>query len=159
MRGGSICSNESLKWRLSALVAAVREAGIRLQIKQDIDPRIIQVVRRIDELSCADHVDIDQMAETVDMSAVHLTRLFKEQLNITPVAYHNGVRIEEAKRHLHVPDARIKEVAIDLGFTHLSHFSRWFKQHAGLPPREFLKTVHQGSGAATKQQAAGVSIH
>ena len=114
----------------SALVSAVRQEGIQLQIKQDIDPRIMQVVRRIDELSCADHVNIDELSETVDMSAVHLTRMFKEQLHITPVNYHKRLRIEEAKRRLHVPDARIKEVAIELGFKHLSHFSRWFKQHA-----------------------------
>lgn len=126
---------------LSELIAAVRNADVRLQVKQDIDPRIIQVVRRIDELSSANFVDIEKLAETVDMSAVHLTRLFKEQLNVTPVAYHNRMRIEEAKRRLHVPDARIKEVSIDLGFTHLSHFSRWFKHHAGLPPRDFLKTL------------------
>ncbi len=127
---------------LSALVAAVRDAGIRLQIKQDIDQRVIQVVRLLDEQSCAEPVDIEKLAETVEMSSVHLTRLFKEQLNITPVAYHNRVRVEEAKRRLHVSDARIKEVAIDLGFFHLSHFSRWFKQHVGMSPRQFLKSIH-----------------
>lgn len=97
--------------------------------------------RRIEELSCADYIDIERLTETVEMSAVHLTRLFKEQLNISPAAYHTRVRIEEAKRRLHVPDAHIKEVAIDLGFAHLSHFSCWFKQHVGIPPREFIKAV------------------
>jgi AraC-like DNA-binding protein len=126
---------------LSELAAAVREAGIRLQIKQDIDQRVIHIVRLIDELAVADHININELAEAVDMSSVHLTRLFKEQLNVTPVGYHTRVRIEEAKRRLHLPDARIKEVAIELGFFHLSHFSRWFKQHAGISPREFTKQV------------------
>ncbi len=126
---------------LSALVAAVRAAGIRLQMKQNIDSRIVQVVRRIDELSCVGYVNIDRLAEAVDMSAVHLMRLFKEQLNLSPAAYHTRLRIEEAKRRLHVPGSSIKQVAIDLGFTHLSHFSRWFKRHAGLSPRDFVKTV------------------
>lgn len=126
---------------LSALVSAVRDSGVRLQIKQDIDLRVVHAVRLLDELSCAKPVNIEELAETVNMSSVHLTRLFKEQLNISPTAYHNRVRIEEAKRRLHVPNARIKEVSIDLGFIYLSQFSRWFKKNAGLSPREFVKTI------------------
>ncbi len=126
---------------LTALVAALEAEGVRVNIKQDIDERVMQAVRMIDGQSYAEPVDVEALAEQVGMSSVHLTRLFKEQLQVTPVAYQNRLRVEQAKRHLHMPDARIKEVAIELGFFHLSHFSRWFKQHAGMSPRQFSKKI------------------
>lgn len=126
---------------LTTLVSALQTAGIKLNIKQNIDERVMRAVRMIDGQSYAEPVDVDALAGQIGMSAVHLTRLFKEQLQITPVAYQNRLRIEQAKRYLHMPSARIKEIAIELGFFHLSHFSRWFKHHAGLSPRQFAKKV------------------
>jgi AraC-like DNA-binding protein len=99
----------------------------------------MRATRIIDGRSYAEPVDVDELAVQVGMSGVHLIRLFKQQLQITPVVYQTRLRIEQAKRRLHVPDARIKEVAIELGFLHLSHFSRWFKQHAGMAPRQFMQ--------------------
>lgn len=126
---------------LTSLVAALQSSGIKLNIKQNIDERVMRAVRMIDGQSYAEPVNVDALADQVGMSAVHLTRLFKEQLQITPVSYHTRVRIEQARRRLHFSDARIKEVAIELGFFHLSHFSRWFKQHAGVSPRQFIKNL------------------
>jgi AraC-like DNA-binding protein len=126
---------------LTSLVMALRDAGLKLNVKQNMDERVMQAVRILDGLSYAEPVDVDELAEKVGMSTVHLTRRFKEQLQITPVVYQNRLRIEQAKRRLHMPGVRVKEVAIELGFCHLSHFSRWFKQYAGEPPRRFLKKV------------------
>jgi AraC-like DNA-binding protein len=56
---------------------------------------------------------------------------------MTPYAYFESLRLEFACRRLRVPDVRIKEVAIDLGFASLSHFSKWFRKHQAQSPRQY----------------------
>jgi len=53
--------------------------------------------------------------------------------------YRDWLCIEHARQRLLQPESRIKEVAIELGFIHLPHFSKWFKQHTGKTPREMRK--------------------
>lgn len=126
---------------LSALVKAVRSVGVRVNVRQDLDERIVRAVRLLENGSFAESLDVTSLAEQVGMSTIHFSRRFKEQLHVTPLAYYDRLRTEQAVRQLHVPGVRVKEVALELGFVHLSHFSAWFKRHTGKSPREFMYTV------------------
>jgi AraC-like DNA-binding protein len=48
--------------------------------------------------------------------------------------------------------ATVKEVAFELGFSSLSHFSAWFRRQHGLPPREFRLTSAQTPGLRAKNR-------
>ena len=57
--------------------------------------------------------------------------------------YHIRQRIIlEAKRMVTYADATTKEVAYSLGFSDMAHFSRFFKQNAGLNFSDFKKAKH-----------------
>jgi AraC-like DNA-binding protein len=64
-----------------------------------------------------------------------LQRHFRAQYNLTVCAWLNSVRLELALERLS-HGARVKEVALELGFKQLSSFSRAFKNRFGIPPRE-----------------------
>lgn len=83
------------------------------------------------------------IARQVGLSPVHLSRLFQEELGSIPRSYFEKRRIDHAYRRLRMPDTRIKEVAIALGFDHLLHFSNWFRKHSHQSPRDFLKANNQ----------------
>ncbi len=65
-------------------------------------------------------------------------QLFRDELHETPQTYFDARRMEHARRRLRMPGVSIKEVASELGFRSLSHFSDWFKKSSGLSPRHFL---------------------
>jgi AraC-like DNA-binding protein len=48
--------------------------------------------------------------------------------------------IQEAKRLFYYTDKSAKEIAADLGFDDAAHFSRFFKNQAGIPPTEFKRS-------------------
>ncbi|MCE7029673.1 helix-turn-helix domain-containing protein [Jiella avicenniae] len=76
----------------------------------------------------------DEVAREVGLSRPHFFALFKEQMNVTPNIYWNMLRMEEALRHVQGSDDRLTEIATDLGFTTQGNFSRFFREHVGVPP-------------------------
>ena len=65
-------------------------------------------------------------------------QLFHEELHETPRDYFDLRRVEHARRRLRTPGVSVKEVAAELGFRSLSHFSDWFKKATGWSPRRFI---------------------
>ena len=80
-----------------------------------------------------ERVCFDEVARSVGLSRPHFLALFKEQTNLTPNVYWNTLRMEEALRQLQSEDSLIS-VACNLGFTTAGNFSRFFRDHAGVPP-------------------------
>ena len=67
---------------------------------------------------------VEAVAKAVNVSPFHFCKLFKRATGLTFTDFVNRARVEKAKRMLMKPDARITEVAYDVGFQSLSHFNR-----------------------------------
>jgi AraC-like DNA-binding protein len=122
------------EWLL-ALSETLAERGIRHSGHFGVDERVSHVLDLIHARDFAEPLALDELAAAVHISPNHLIRLFRKDIRTTPNQFWDRLRIEHAQSRLRQPDIRIKEVAIDLGFKHLSHFSKWFKRHTGLPPQ------------------------
>lgn len=72
------------------------------------------------------------------VSEDHLIRLFRRDLNITPVAYINKKKIEQAQLKLLLGKCFIKDVAYSLSFDNLSYFNRVFREIVGMTPTEYV---------------------
>ncbi len=81
-----------------------------------------------------DRICFDEVARAVGLSRPHFFALFKEQMNVTPNIFWNMLRMEEALRHVQDSEDRLTEIACDLGFTTQGNFSRFFREHVGVPP-------------------------
>jgi AraC family transcriptional regulator len=79
-------------------------------------------------------VSFDEVARSVGLSRPHFFALFKEQMNLTPNVYWNTLRMEEALRQLQGTEEPLTAVACNLGFTTQGNFTRFFRDHAGVPP-------------------------
>lgn len=63
--------------------------------------------------------------------------LFKREFGISPLAYRNRCRMQLALDLLLTnKNKSVKEIALELGFKHLSHFSGLFRRTFGLSPRK-----------------------
>lgn len=120
---------------LAALSSILEGRGIKHSGHFGIDERVSMAVDLLHARDLAEPLALEMLAAAVHISPNHLIRLFRKELLATPHQFWDRLRIEHAQSRLRQPDVRIKEVAIDLGFKHLSHFSKWFKRHTGKPPR------------------------
>ena len=53
------------------------------------------------------------------------------------MSFVNHVRMQHAAQLLAVENMSIDEIARTVGYSSRSHFSRAFKDHSGLPPKDF----------------------
>ncbi|MGE0500674.1 MAG: helix-turn-helix domain-containing protein [Rhizobiaceae bacterium] len=87
---------------------------------------------------------LDEVARRVGLSRPHFFSLFKGQMDLTPNVYWNTLRMEEALRQIEGSEEPLTSVACNLGFTTQANFTRFFRDHAGVPPtlyREAARTV------------------
>ncbi len=81
------------------------------------------------------------VAEQCFVSQWHLSKLlnrYKEQ-SFSDIL--NNIRIEKAKEMLKNPTLRIGDVAEEVGFMDMAHFSRVFKKQVGVSANEYRNTV------------------
>ncbi|MDJ0596910.1 MAG: helix-turn-helix transcriptional regulator [Pleurocapsa sp. MO_226.B13] len=77
------------------------------------------------------------IATEVNMSRYHFCRLFSKSTGISPHQYLIKSRIERAKELLLQKHQSVADVALQVGFTSQSNFTRHFKRLVGATPRKF----------------------
>lgn len=81
----------------------------------------------------------DGLARRLGLNADYLTLCFRKELGMTPVAYLNRFRVNQAKTLLLESDKTITEIALAVGFSDSGYFSRVFRQKVGQSPEAFRR--------------------
>ncbi|EGG93529.1 Transcriptional regulator, AraC family [gamma proteobacterium IMCC1989] len=84
-------------------------------------------------------VTIDSLATVAGISPFHFIRMFKISTGETPHQRIMDIRISEATHLLKQGETQL-ETALSCGFVDQSHFSRTFKKHYGVTPKQFLQS-------------------
>jgi signal transduction histidine kinase/CheY-like chemotaxis protein/ABC-type sugar transport system substrate-binding protein len=87
-----------------------------------------------------DPVSREEVAAHVGLSEDYLTSCFRKELGLTPVAYLNRYRVQQAKQLLKNTHKSITEIALEVGFSGSSYFSRVFHRETGMSPAEYRHT-------------------
>ncbi len=82
-------------------------------------------------------VSLDDVAAAAGVSSAHLSRLFRQELQLPFSDYLSSLRMEEAQRLLSESTLSIKEVGYAVGYQDANYFSRVFKRWVGVRPREY----------------------
>lgn len=85
----------------------------------------------------AEPVSRSDVAAYVGLSERHLTRCFRQEVGVTPIAYLNRYRVRQAKALLKAGDRSITEIAMEVGFSTGGYFTRVFRQEVGMSPRAY----------------------
>jgi AraC family transcriptional regulator len=75
----------------------------------------------------------------VEMSQSHFSKLFKVSTGLAPHQYVLQERINRSKLLLSRGQARIIEVALEVGFENQAHFTTVFGNLVGMTPRQFQR--------------------
>ena len=89
------------------------------------------------EEHCSEKLKLSDVADQVYVSQWHLSKLLNRYLGQNFSEILNGVRIEKAKEMLKEPGLRIGDIAEEVGFSDMAHFSRVFKKVVGIYANEY----------------------
>ena len=103
------------------------------------------------EANVGERLCFDQVARSVGLSRPHFFALFKEQMSVTPNVYWNTLRIAEAMRCLQSSDESMISVACNLGFSSQGNFSRFFREHTGVPPTVYRSAANEGRSVTARR--------
>lgn len=82
-------------------------------------------------------ISVQEMADFCNLSRSHFSRLFSEQMGISPRVYLEDLRLKTAMGILYNERASVKETAIRCGITDVNYFCRLFKKRFGVSPGKY----------------------
>lgn len=85
----------------------------------------------------ADKISLDGIAKNIYLSPIYLSRLFKEETGDSPINYLISIRMKKAAQLLKNSRLSIKETAALVGYDNAYYFSKLFKKHYQLSPKEY----------------------
>jgi len=107
------------------------------RVRRHLEKALIYIDENLDK-----QLSAEQVASQAFMSEFHFQRVFSSYLGETLSQYFLHRRLELAAKKLIVQkNMKIIDIAFGSGFESKSYFSRAFKKHFNLSPREFRKSV------------------
>ncbi|MDY0287226.1 MAG: response regulator [Sphaerochaeta sp.] len=89
-------------------------------------------------------ISLSEVADHVQVTSQHLSRLFKSSLNVTFVEHLTVLRVQKALELLKDSEKKIYEVAEEVGYSSQHYFCTAFKRVLHLSPQEYRKTQSRG---------------
>lgn len=130
-----------------ALLTALLVQVARLAGPADSDPvgsaagtrkqRQIQQFKTLLDRDFRQHRPVQAYAGALGLTAGQLSRICREVLGMSALDVIHARLVHEAQRELVYTVGSIQQLAAELGFEDDAYFSRFFKRHTGLSPREF----------------------
>ncbi len=103
-------------------------------------PFVLEVDRAIRLLLNRENASVDRVADTLDISPRTLQHRLK-QSNTSYQSLFDIARIDLALEYLNDSDLNLMAISERLGFTDAAAFSRFFKKHLKLSPRDYSKRI------------------
>lgn len=122
---------------LDASVGALTRVGLVPARMGHIDARLLKAVQLVERHNLATPFSEGELAGAIGLSVSQLNRLFLRQFRVSSRGYFERRRSENAVAALQGSARTVKEVAYELGFSSLPHFSAWAKRRFGHSPRDF----------------------
>jgi len=119
--------------RLVLLASRLRSSG-----RSDVDDRVSRTLDLI-HADYAAPMCIATMAAAVALSPSRFAHLFRRETGVSPMAYMEGVRLEQAQQLLLRTSLMVKEIGARVGFDDPYYFSTRFRRRFGRSPAAWRK--------------------
>lgn len=96
---------------------------------------------------------LSQIAATVGVNPIYLTRSFRRHFGQTMGSYVRTLRVDWAAEQLAFADQAISHIACAAGFSDQSHFTRECRKRFGMPPGQYRSRMIAGEMASVKVTA------
>ncbi|AFH65898.1 AraC family transcriptional regulator [Paenibacillus mucilaginosus K02] len=136
---------ESLQELQGAFFSFFEELRSRQAEKRSLKQE--DLVRRVNDMIDREYGDpnlcLNKIADSLGLSSIHLSRVYKQLTLLAIVDVINTTRLEQAKRLLQETDLPVAEIAERIGYTSSSYLYRMFKKNFGVTPTDFRKAQLQ----------------
>ncbi|WP_248928796.1 AraC family transcriptional regulator [Paenibacillus hamazuiensis] len=141
---GGLCEDApSVTLRVKAAIFEIVSYYINRSVSPEMKKAAPPSIRKLNALiqyidsRLNEDIKIEDLAEVIHYHHNYVIKYFKSLLGMTPMQFIYNRRLEKAKNLLTHTDIALSEVAVTTGFSDLCHFSKSFKKHLGVTPKQF----------------------
>jgi len=110
--------------------------------RSDTNSKHINVCKEYIYSHIKERITIEDLADTLGVSASYLSRLFKKETGDSVSVYIRRQKIELAKNLLQYSDYSMIDIANRLSFSSQSHFIQQFREIVGMTPKKYRDAYH-----------------
>lgn len=85
----------------------------------------------------AEEFSLAALAQVVELSEYHFSRMFKRATGLSPSQYFIGLRMARARQLLLETPRSIIDIGLEVGYSSPSHFSQVFRREVGVTPSTY----------------------
>ncbi|WP_139996578.1 response regulator transcription factor [Paenibacillus paridis] len=130
-----LCAVQRLEEGSHQLVAAMR--GVR----DTQTMRKIELVKQYIREHFTKDINLQELAEQVDMNKTYMCTLFKQETGITVWNYIVAERMQKARSLLLETSFKVYEIANEIGYEDVPYFSQNFKKYYGMTPLDYKRRM------------------
>ncbi|MBE6613652.1 MAG: AraC family transcriptional regulator [Ruminococcaceae bacterium] len=125
---------------VTAVIYRIFAQICKKQRDADVKNKYAYIRTGIDLLENNSDMSIEEIARQCGVSEGYFRRLFREYSGENPIDFRQKRRIEKARQMLLMDTFTIGEIAQELHFTDIYHFSKTFKKYCGVSPSRYLQS-------------------
>jgi AraC-like DNA-binding protein len=110
-------------------------------IKINNENEIIEKALRYIAEHIYDKLTVSEVAKQMNVSVAYFSTLFKKLIHISPSEYVCRLKLEKSKALIKEGKLNFTQIANELNFSTIHHFSKWFKNQYGITPTEYSKSL------------------
>ncbi len=129
----------------------------KVELKGNDELLLERITKAINENIGDSEFGVEELAESVGLSRVHLHRKMKALLGLAPRDFLKSVRLKSAAEMLLKRNTNISQVGYSVGFSSPGQFSESFKKYYGCSPSEYIAKETGDDAAPVKENAADVA--
>lgn len=109
--------------------------------KKIVNHKFKYISEGIELMESSSDKTMDEIAQICGVSEGYFRKLFREYSGVNPIEFRQKHRIEKAKQLLLLDTHSIGEIADELHFSDIYHFSKTFKKITGISPQKYAKQI------------------
>lgn len=121
--------------------AVLHAERVSVAVEDENEGKIVQVIRSMLQENLQNTITLNDICARLCFSKTYIKALFKRKTGTSIMQYLIELRISAAKRLLDEGTQSCGEIAESCGFSSVHYFSRTFKNHTGMTPTAYAKSV------------------
>ena len=109
--------------------------------KERADKKSVETIIGYLKNNITDSLSFSDVLRFSNMGSTHLKNVFKDKTGLPVMEYYRKLKIENAKLMIREKELNMTEIANNLAYKSIHHFSKQFKDIAGMSPTEYARSI------------------
>lgn len=124
----------------------------KVEIKGNDELLLERIMKAVNENIGNSEFGVEELADNVGLSRVHLHRKMKALLGLAPLDFLKSVRLKRAAELLKKNNTNISQVGYTVGFSSPGQFSDSFRKYFGCSPSEYIARETGATSALNEEE-------